>query len=532
MKRGWILASILVAALGLALGLSVRSVFKTIPRLFRRNAELKAQGYYMAEFEFKMLAVQHHLNRGSYLEAYRTLRRIEREMKDPSGLVKVPEKAAPSERMAFLRERQDPETGAFMDPRYPLFTYFAPTANAVDNLTELALQTGQPLKLKHPLRFLERLRRPDQLRDYLDSLLYLRGWCARMPGPGPYGPGVSELVYFDDLERAGVCDLSEEWETTLRQWLQETQDPATGFWGARIGSPDHWRQKPDIPSTFHILHLVLDEQGGNRDPRFPLRYADKLARSILAGIGTPLPGNSSEQHDWGLSQTQGAKALTRLLWPHLGEPEREAIRRAFLKLLSESYRLYRPETGGFAYYTSDARADLDGTGLALGLLKAAGALPGTQERERLWSQALAQAPTPRLVQVQRWTEAALPADDRVRSIRIYVDQPPSGDACDDSHLVHIVYPDPSASCDIMDLRQRIMGSLASSGQAFGNWTSKDSLGRYPLDLQRAIKPIPVSSGNLDWAELGAAHPKATRFHAIGYDVAQVPVVVTRFEKVQ
>ncbi len=49
-----------LCALLLAAGLTIRSTVDSVPRLFRRNAELKAQGYYMGEFEFKMLASQYH----------------------------------------------------------------------------------------------------------------------------------------------------------------------------------------------------------------------------------------------------------------------------------------------------------------------------------------------------------------------------------------------------------------------------------------------------------------------------------------
>ena len=50
--------------------------FTVVPKLFKRDAELKAKGYYMGEFEFKMVDSQYYLNEGHYLDAYRTLRRI------------------------------------------------------------------------------------------------------------------------------------------------------------------------------------------------------------------------------------------------------------------------------------------------------------------------------------------------------------------------------------------------------------------------------------------------------------------------
>ena len=65
-RSRWVLACLLGATV-LAAALGSRSALRTVPRLFRRNAELKAQGYYMGEFEFKMLTVQHEVNKGRYL---------------------------------------------------------------------------------------------------------------------------------------------------------------------------------------------------------------------------------------------------------------------------------------------------------------------------------------------------------------------------------------------------------------------------------------------------------------------------------
>ena len=235
------------------------------------------------------------------------------------------------------------------------------------------------------------------------------------------------------------------------------------------------------------------------------------------------------QHDWGLSQTQGAGMLTRLLWPHLGPARQEAARTSFRRLLAESFRLYRPESGGFAYYSTDARADLDGTGLALGLLRAAGALPGTWERTRLWGPALAHPPLPGAVKLKRWEDAPLPRDPRVQSIRIFADRLPEGDAWDVPSLAQILYPGQGPACDVMDLRQRVQALLEGAGPAFGNWTSRESLRRFPLGLETPARTVPVSRGGIDWGSLLRAHGEAGRFFAVGYDAAQVPVACLLFE---
>ena len=59
-----------------AFGFTLYATIQSVPKLFKRDAELKAKGYYMGEFEFKMVDSQYYLNEGHYLDAYRTLRRI------------------------------------------------------------------------------------------------------------------------------------------------------------------------------------------------------------------------------------------------------------------------------------------------------------------------------------------------------------------------------------------------------------------------------------------------------------------------
>lgn len=524
----------LLAALGVALlavGLTVRSTVKSVPRLFRLNAELKAQGYYMGEFEFKMLSSQYHMNAGRYLQAVRTLRGIEAEMRDTRNLKKMPANATPEQQMAFLLDRQDPVTGAFMDRDYPLFSYFAPTCNVVEALMRLSRETGQPLKLKYPLRFLDQIGTPQQLRAYLDSLLYLDSLIARFPGPGPYGPGVSEIPALDILEEAGVHRFSEPWKKELRRWFHETQDPASGFWGARIGDAGQWRQKKDINSTFHILKLVLTETGENRDAAFPLRFGDKLAHGILAAMDVPIPEDTADQHDWGLVQYQGAKILTQYLWPHLPEAERAEVRRKLRSMLVQNFRLYRPADGGFAYYTSDVRADIDGTGLATGVLKILGVLPGTWERERLWGRVSETDLAPTQIDIARWEDATLPDKGEIQSFRIYRDHLPSATAFDDDNLVRIVYPQGATGLGLMELRQGLVRFLGADGATFGNWSTKSGIKEnLPLGLEQPVKPVAVERDTFDLAKIARDHPAATRFYAVGYDIVQVPVAVVEFAR--
>lgn len=522
-----VVAVVLVGA-GVAAGLSIRSTIKAVPKLFQRSAAVKAQGYYTGEFEFKLLTSPYYLNEGSYLKAITTLRRLREELETTRGMVKMPAQGSPKEMMAFLLDRQDPGTGAFMNPNYPYFTYIAPTLNVVDSLQQLSRQTGQPLKLKHPLRFLDRVRSPDQLRAHLDSLLYLKERWAGLAAPGPYVAGVSEWGYYDILENSGVYRFSDEWKDALRKWYYETQDPESGLWGVRIGTPAKWRQYHDLGSTYHVLHLVLDDLGDNQSQKYPLRYAGRLVQSLLHELDKPVPTAPAKQHGWCLEQAQGTRMVTRL-WTHLPDSDKEQARAAMRSYLAERYRhFFREVDGGFALYTASGHGDVDGTSTALSLLRATGSLPGTWERERLWGKAIAATPPPVRQEIRDWAEATLPPARDVASLRIYRNAFPASDGFEDADLLHIAYTGDSPVLDLMDLRQRTARFLATTEQSFGNWSSKEALLQQPLGLRREAKPISVSRGGLDLARIARQHPAVRRFCVAGYDVFQVPVVRVEF----
>jgi len=530
MKRKVVLAVLTVLLIAaVAAAFSVLQTVKSPPRLFRRNAELKAEGYYMAEFEFKMMAALCHLNDGNYWSAYKTLRRIDHEMHTLEGLPRIPRGASAEKLMTFMLERQDPETGAFMDSSYPFFTYVGPTANALEYLDVLSRQAGRPVKLKYPLRFLDQIRDPHRLRISLGSLLYFRElWADRFGGPAPFVL-VSELSpdSIELFERVGGYRFSEEWKQALRDWFYETQDPATGFWGARIGEEGGWRQSLDIDSTSHILKHFLTDSGEPRDPKYPLRYSEALAQTLLREADVPVPDDAIAQHEWSLRQFHAARIIVRWLWPTLRDPLREQALRAMPKWLDHRFSMYRPDQGGFAVDASSQRADIDATATSISFLRQVGAIPGTWERERLRGPALLAGPTRAAPVVLRRGEetAALHSMPRVNSVRVYRDSLPPGESLgeDDSSLLQISYPTDTRVLDIMDLRQRLSSFLAADGGEYGNWNSKAELREAPLGLDREIRQVPVARGWPNLSRIALDNPKSARFVVVGLDAFQIPL---------
>ncbi len=522
---------LVLLALGLAAVASLGYVSPS--QLFKRNAELKAEGYFMAEFEFKMMAALYYLNDGSYWKAYRTLRRIKRELESREGLVKAPKNANPDERIAFLLARQYPANGAFMDPDYPLFTTIGPTSNVLGELSRLSTTTGRPIRVRHPLRFLDQIKTPSQLRAFMSSLLYFKErWAERFGGPSPYVVATDltgETI--GHIETIGGYPLSPEWKDALSRWYYETQDPVTGFWGARIGDKDHWRQAHDIDSTSHILKHFLTDEGQARDAKYPLRYAETLADNLLKDVDGPIPEGAPAQHEWSLRQAHAAKIIVRLLWPSLSPALRARALAAMPRWLETRFAMYRPEAGGFAVASTSPNADVDATSTALMFLTDTGYVPGTWRRERTRGPALATAPKLVRTTLARWDEACLPADLDVNSVRGYSELP-EPESWDDSHLVRIVYPHETPILDVMHLRQGLARYVGATGGEFGNWSSKESLKDGPLALKQPVNPVMATTGPLALQEIAGANPRAKRFFVVGLDRFQVPVFRYEFARAE
>lgn len=500
-------------------------------QMFRRNAELKAEGYYQAEFEFKMEAALYHLNQGHYWKAYRTLRQIDHELESKEGLEKIPPETSPDQLMDFLLNRQNPKTGAFMDPSYPYFTFIGPTANVLGTLDTLSTQTGRPVKLHSPLHFLDEINSPKQLKEYLESLLYFQErWAEKFGGPTPFCPGVSELSAdsLDLFERVGGYQFAQDWKETLIQWLADHQDPKSGFWGARIGTPEKWRQALDIDSTAHILKLFLDERGEVKDPRFPLQYADQLAQTLIEQADTPVPDGATEQHEWSLRQLHAAKIFVRYLWPRISAETKERFLALAPSWMERRFSLFRPEQHGFAIDALSPKADIDATGMGIGLLRHLGCIPGTWERQRLRGEALSNAPQLSQVLLKRWEDALFPDRADVNSVRVYIDVAPEPETLDDSTLVQIFYPKKTPILDLQDLRQHVGLFLEADGGEVGNWDSKASLREGPLGLSTNAREIQIAQGPLLLKDLAARYPEAKRFVAVGLDRFQTPLLLIEF----
>lgn len=448
-----IIALLVVAGL-VGAGVFVYRTFAAIPEMFSLNRELRAEGYYMGEFEFKMLGVVYYLDKGEYVTAISRLNQIYRQLKTREGLIRVPRFAAKQEELDFYLNLQNPRTGAFMDDSYPLCTYVGPTFNMVNHLESLAKEAGRPLQLKYPLCFLDQLNSGEKLKAYLDDLATVGPIASKLPKT-PFILAF-EIIYYSDIERVNLYSFSPEWKKALLQWFYENQDKETGYWGPRLRSGGQLLEAGYLTATSPITGLFVDKRGDNRYPDFPLRYKDRMFRTTLHKLSAPMPENLAEQHGWSLDVFRAVRLLTNYLWSD-GSPENKNSARKIIGdvVRGKFAKCYIPEQGAFSYYSGSAEADLDGTGEALDLLDNIGAL-SPERRERLWGSAAAAIIDLGTYEVSKLKQADFTAIKNaagVNSLRLYWGDPAAGGYL--ANVAGVVYPEETPVLDVADLLPKV-----------------------------------------------------------------------------
>jgi hypothetical protein len=512
-----------VAACGLAVALSLGgcTLFE-IPSLFRLNHERQEEGYWMGEFEYQMLGLAYRLDHGEYGSALRGLEALHDRLETREGLVRVPAFADEREELEFFLGLQDPTTGAFMDPSYPYPMYEGPTGNMLEHLESLARRTGQPLRLKYPLRFFDEIAAPEKLRAFLDDVGTV-GWIgARFPQTS-FHVARNHLAYADDesiLDRNQLYTFSPEWKRTLLQWFADHQDPKTGFWGplARGSGQLRWL---DLNNTSTILRHFVDAEGHDLRPDLPLRHRGELVATMLDELSKPMPApdDLDELHEWVLAENKGLRTLLRYLWQDLTPAQRaraSGLLEAYLRVAFDRY--FVAAEGAFGYYPDVDRATLDGTGMMIGLLHDLGAFSRATQ-DRLWGGPTGQAPGIELARPLLAEDLRpLRECEGVRSIRVYDPKPDRENLA--RNVAWVVYPEATGEFDAADLLPRLQGWLAATPQRMGNWTSRETVLARP-ELDGVVIPQ-VATHDVPLAGVEAILARQGVVTAIGFDVLQRP----------
>ncbi|MFA5986521.1 MAG: hypothetical protein WC819_04225 [Parcubacteria group bacterium] len=499
--------------------------------LFRMNKESQEAGYYMGDFEFKMMGVLYWLDKGEYYRALVQLNKLHNQFETREGLIKLPEFNNKAEEIEFYLNLQNPKTGAFIDDIYPYAVYNEVTENAINNLDALTKETGQPLKLKYPLKYLDEINTPEKLKAFLDDVAYVSWISTKFPQTS-YVFARSILSYANGegmMEEKGLYKFSDEWKQALLQWFYDNQDPETGFWGPRSRA-DHKLLKKDLTNTASVIKAFVDKDGNNIYETFPLRYGSQMFKTALEVMSEPTPDveDLDEWHEWELKMGKGTYMITRYIWQYASTEDKVEAKKILENLVKTNFaECYVPEEGAFSYYPHGEHATLDGSGF-FSIFKDIGAL-SNEKQKKLWGEPEKIITDLGNRKVSMLTEKDLDliaTKEDVNSIRIYKT------VADYNNLMLgvsvIVYPNESSIPDIMDLTAKMKTWLNTTPQTMGNWTSKEEMKQELEAVQ--FEEAPVYEKETAIENMNSILQANGKVVVIGFDTLQIPRYKIVFEK--
>jgi hypothetical protein len=523
-----ILVLAVFASAGLFLVLNTKAQVKD---LFRMNKELQEAGYYMGDFEFKMMGVLYWLDKGEYYHGLSQLNKLHHQFITKDGLIKVPEFKNKEEEIDFYLNLQNPKTGAFIDDAYPYAVYNEITENIINNLDALTKESGQPLTLKYPLKYLDEINTPEKLKLFLDDVAYVSWISTKFPQTS-YVFARSILSYANGegvMEEKGLYKFSDEWKLALLQWFYDNQDPETGFWGPRSRGDRKLLEK-DLTNTASIIKAFVDKDGKDIYPLFPLRYGSQMLKTALEVMSEPTPNTDDldEWHEWELKMGKGTYMLTRYAWQYASEEDKAKAKELIENLVRTNFaKCYIPEEGAFSYYPNGEHASLDGSGF-FSIFKDIGALSSEKQR-KLWGE-------PEKIITDLGSQKAsvliekdldlIAKKENINSLRVY-----KADADYDNLMqgvFAIFYPNKSSISDIMELTAKMKKWIETTPQTMGNWTSREEVIQ---ELETVVfEEAPVYEKDAAIESMNLILQENDKVVVIGFDALQIPRYRIVFEK--
>jgi hypothetical protein len=528
-KTTIIIVLIAILVLAISMFITVFHVKTQISDLFRMNKELQEEGYYMADFEFKMMGTAYWLDHGHYYTALSRLSDLHQQLETREGLIKVPKFTNKKEELDFYLNLQNPRTGAFMDDSYPYCTYNEPTENILSHLDKLAKETGQPLRLKYPLQYLDEINTPEKLTAFLDDVSNV-GWIASKLPQTTFVFARSLLSYYNGegvMGEHNLYNFSSEWKQALLQWFYANQDPQTGFWGPKSRTSGQLMKK-DLTNTASIIKTFIDINGHDIHELFPLRYKKEMLKTALEVLGEPMPADKdmAEWHEWSLKMGKGITMLTRYLWPDASQEDKsraKALIENHIRIIFEKY--YVSAEGAFSLYPNSEYATLDGTGGAINNFKDYGFF-SAEKQKKLWG-------NPEIIDLGvcnvstliEYNFALITNHPEVNSLRFYDAIPDLGDLTLGAFAV--AYPNKTPVLDIMDLTPKVKRWLNTTSQSMGNWVSKEDT----IQSMNALEfgEVLVCEDGVSLKTINEFLQKNKRIEVLGFDVLQIPRYKITFE---
>lgn len=500
-----------------------------VKELFKMNKKLQEEGYYMAEFEFRMIGFGYYLDKGQYLKSLKTLSDYHKKLKSREGLIKVPDFKNNQEEIDFFLNLQTPNTGAFIDETAPFCVYYEVSKNVVDHIVSLTDSTMAPLKLKYPITFLDSINTPKKLIVHLDDISYV-GWLAsKFPQTTfHFARNLFDATRSENtFEAHNLYTFSPEWKHAMIQWIYNFQDAESGMWG-----PKNRRTgklcKYDLNNTASILKSFRDKEGNNLHKEFPLKYQDKLFRSALRELSEPFPDKNDlvEIHEWNLRQAKGLAMLLRYIWKDASSENKRKAAKIIERNIDICFDKYYVESdGAFSYYPESQHASCDGnTNLIYGDIGAF----SCEKQKKLWGDPLTNTKKLDDVTSKKLSASNLTSianSPEINSIRIYATKPDFEKLTDSVWAVY--YPKATKVLDIMELVPNIVHWTETSTLSMGNWTSLAEIKNEYSSLN--IKKPLVFKENLQEDKLNTKFAETGELYMVGFNKLQIPELIIKFK---
>jgi len=528
-KRTILTATILLLASVIILGIPVSLSVKTkVKELFKMNKTLQEEGYYMGDFEFKMVGFTYFIDKGEYLKAYRMLSAYHKQLSTKERVIKIPGFSNNKEEINFYLNLQNPKTGAFIDDSAPYCTYWEVTQNTINHLEALTDSTTAPLKLKYPLKFLDDINTPDRLTAFLEDVSYVGWLTSKFPQTSFHFARniLGEAMPDNTLERNNLYKFSPEWKHTLLKWMYDFQDTTTGLWGPKNRRTNKLL-KPDLNNTASILSAFRDNDGNDRYQEFPLQYQDRLFKSAIEQLSESYPDEDDldEIHEWNLRQTKGIKMLLRYLWKDASEENKSNAERIISRQIGICFeKYYVKEDGAFSYYPYARHASGDGsTNL---IFRHIGAF-SYEKQKKLWGDPAENAKDMGEVNLNELKTSDLNAVVNIpgiNSLRIYTSKPDYENLADSVWAVF--YPKDTLVLDIIELVPNMLRWTETSSLSMGNWSSMADI-RNEYSKLNIQKPL-IYKNKLPFDEVNKKFKEAAELYVVGFDKLQIPRSIIKY----
>lgn len=499
---------------------------KQMKELFKMNKELQEQGYYMAEFEFKMLGIAYDLDKGHYYTSLERINKLHKQLETKDNLIKIPKFNSKEDELQFYLNLQNPNTGAFMDEDYPYCTYTGPTGNVLEHIESLSVELGKPVKLKYPLKYLDEINTPEKMKAYLDDVSTV-GWIASNFPQTSFHFARDMLGLFNEegkdsvVEKYDLYTMPSQTKETLLNWFYENQDKQTGLWGPKTKSGE--LVKKDVMNTISIMKVFIDEDGKNIFIKYPLRYKEELTKSILEQLNKPLPEDDDldEWHEWNLEMSKSTKAILKYLWDDISKEGKEETRKFLEKYIALKFeKFYVLKEGAFSYYPNAENATIDGTGEFF-IFEKIGALSADKQKY-LWGspgENIKNLGTHKVSGLTTGDLKVLEKEQTINSIRIYTNNPDYENLTSD--VLAVAYPKPTKILDILDLTPKVKQWINTTNLSMGNWTSKATI-KEQLNAIKIEKVTVYERHNFPVEAINRALIQNGKLVVIGFDILQIP----------